>query len=221
MEKFGNYKDILFYSLILIIAFSSCSKKVQKETEVYFNNFETNDLKGLSNGLIESFNGSLVLGRYNQSGFELLLSDLPQHDLVRISFDLFIHDSWDGNKTGIDNTEGPDLWQMLVDKKSYIYTTFSNTPCLSTWFCPTQSYPSNYLNNNNSAKTGAYKKDLPSACHPESSTTLYKITKTISHSKSNLLLECIDQLKQLDAEDPKCDESWSIDNLKISVITFW
>lgn len=211
-----------FTSLILIIAFaiSSCSKTVQKETEVYFNDFETGDLSGISNGHLYEYNGSTVLGRYNQSGFELLVTDLPKHDLIEISFDLFIHDSWDGNKLGIDEVDGPDLWQMLIDEDLYISTTFSNIACRNVdgMFCPPQSYPANYPNKNNYPRKGAYKVDLPAACHPNGTTTWYKITKTISHSKNKILLQCIDQLVQKNADDPNCDESWSIDNVKVRTI---
>jgi hypothetical protein len=59
---------------------------------------------------------------------------------------------------------------------------------------------------------------LPGACHPEGTTTWYKITKTISHKKSKLLLQCVDQLVQKNTDDPNCDESWSVDNIKVNAI---
>lgn len=220
MGRLGYYKSFISLFFILIFSISSCSKTVQKETEVYFNDFETRDLTGVSNGSLVDYNGSTVLGRYNQSGFELLLTDLPKHDLIQISFDLFIHDSWDGNKLGVDEVDGPDIWQMLVDEEMYINASFSNIACVNTngVFCPPQSYPANYPNSNNYPRSGAYNVNLPSACHPEGTTTWYKITKTISHSRSKLLLQCVDQLVQKNADDPNCDESWSVDNIKITAI---
>src|SRR5690606_23756276 len=104
------------------------AKKVQKETEVYSNDFESSDLTGITNGILESYNNTMVLGRYNTGGFELSVSELPPHDLVQITFDLYIHDSWDGNEM-IEDIGGPDIWQMTVDGKLYINTTFSNAVC--------------------------------------------------------------------------------------------
>lgn len=220
MRRLGYNKCFISLSLVLAFAFLSCSKIVQKETEVYFNDFETGDLRGITNGYFYEYNGSTVLGRYNQNGFELMVADLPSHDLIQISFDLLIHDSWDGNKLGPDGVDGPDVWQMSIDKELYISTTFSNVACTSAdgMFCPPQSYSANYPNNNNYPRKGAYKVDLPAACHPNGTTTWYKITKTISHSKSEVLLQCVDKLIQKNADDPNCDESWSVDNLKVSVI---
>lgn len=219
-KEFVKY-NILF-SIIFVLFFTglSCAKKVQTETQVYFNDFETEDLSGISNGFVTQYNGSTVLGRYNQSGFELRLDNLPDHDLIRISFDLYIHDSWDGNKLGIDEADGPDIWQMLIDEEMYINASFSNTACVNVngMFCPPQSYPANYPNNYNHPRKGAYKVNLPGVCHPEGTTSLYKISKTISHSKNTLILQCIDQLVQRNTEDASCDESWSVDNIAINVI---
>ena len=220
MRRLGYNSGFISLVLILAFVFSACSKIVQKETEVYFNDFETGDLNGIVNGYLYEYNGSTVLGRYNQSGFELLLTDLPSHDLIQVSFDLFIHDSWDGNKLGIEDVDGPDLWKMLVDEELYINASFSNIACVNAngMFCPPQSYPANYPNNNNYPRKGAYKVDLPAACHPNGTTTWYKVTKTISHSKNEILLQCIDQLVQKNADDPNCDESWSVDNIRINTI---
>ncbi len=139
--------------------------------------------------------------------------------MVEISFDLYIHDSWDGNKSG-GGLDGPDIWEMNVDKAKYIYTTFSNNECA--WgFCPPQSFPDNYPNNNNNPKTGAYLTGLKPTCnlaHLPFGSTIYKIKKTIVHKASTLKLNCLDYLIQPLAEIPICDESWSIDNLNIALI---
>ncbi len=220
MGRVGYNKRFTSLIFILLFTLSSCSKTVQKATEVYFNDFETGNLDDIKNGYLYEYNGSTVLGRYNQSGFELLLTNLPTHDLIEISFDLFIHDSWDGNKLGIDGVDGPDIWKMLIDEELYINASFLNIACVNAngVFCPPQSYPANYPNSNNYPRKGAYRINLPGACHPEGTTTWYKITKTISHSKSTLLLQCVDQLVQKNTDDPNCDESWSIDNIKVNAI---
>lgn len=222
MRKLDFLKAFLFYSLLFMIAFSSCSKQVEKETEVYFNDFEQADLTGIENGVLLEYNQSTVLGNYNNSGFTLRVTDLPTHDLIKVSFDLLIHDSWDGNKLGIGDVDGPDIWELIIEDQVYIHTTFLNMDCINAngMFCPPQSYPADYPNNNNYPRKGASKINLPGVCHPEGMTTLYKITKTVAHSKDEVKIQGLDQLLQLNAEDPKCDESWSVDNIRISTITF-
>ncbi|MDB5062733.1 MAG: hypothetical protein JWP67_2576 [Mucilaginibacter sp.] len=210
-------KNILLV-LLLIFVFS-CKKNISNEVEVYNNDFESANLSNIDNGIISQFNGTSVLGNYNNGSFALTVSNLPKHDLVEISFDLYIHDSWDGNKTAPD---GPDIWQMLVDGNPYINTSFSNSVCGVGVFCSPQSYPLDYPNNYNNPKVGAYRTDLPGFCElitNPNGTTLYKIEKIIRHSNKALILQCLDRLVQTDSADPKCDESWSIDNIKIKAIT--
>ncbi|HWZ35285.1 MAG TPA: hypothetical protein VNW51_03960, partial [Mucilaginibacter sp.] len=207
-------------SLILfLILLYSCKNQVKSEVEVYNNDFETNNLTNITNGVISQFNGTAVLGIYNNGNFILKLDNLPKHDLITISFDLYIHDGWDGNKPPPD---GPDIWQMLVDGSTYIYATFSNDSCIAGNFCSPQSYPFDYPNSYNNPKTGAYRIDLPGFCSMKSNpngTTQYKIIKTFTHKNGTLVLQCLDKLVQTNATDPKCDESWSVDNINIKAIT--
>jgi hypothetical protein len=207
---------IFIFALLFLIL--SCKDKVRKETIVYANDFDSASLVNIENGIITTYNGSSVLGRYNNGYFNVKLNDLPKHDLITITFDLYIHDNWDGNKTTPD---GPDIWQMSVDDKIYINATFSNTNCPAGYFCSPQSYPFNYPNNYNNPKTGAYRTDLPGVCGivGPNGTTQYKIEKTFVHTGNNLVLRCLDKLVQTNSTDPKCDESWSVDNISIKAIT--
>jgi len=210
----------LILLLIPVCVLISCAKEVTDDQQVYFNDFESQPSKQISNAVTETYNGTTVLGRFNASGFDLNLNDLPTHKLVEISFDLYIHDSWDGNKTS-NGVDGPDLWKMIVDGNLYVNASFSNEDCDNSGFCPPQSYPSDYPNSNHNPKTGAANANLPGVCNlagKTGGTTLYKITKTIEHSKASLLMQCRDQLTQTNTPDPKCDESWSIDNLRVKVI---
>lgn len=213
----------LFKISLLVISFYlvSCAKKAESTVVIYQNDFESNDLQNITNGAIETFNGSKVLGRYNNDGFKLTLENLPKHDLIEVTFDLYIHDSWDGNKSGDFGRNGPDIWNMLLDGVPYINTTFSNSDCGDLFLCNPQSYPANYINSTNKPKTGAYQTNLPGACSNASligGSTLYKITKLINHKQSRFTIECRDALIQTNTKDPKCDESWSVDNIKINAI---
>ncbi|MBD1392314.1 hypothetical protein [Mucilaginibacter glaciei] len=207
---------LLAYAVVVCLI--SCTKTVQNEVEVYGNDFDTADLTHITNGRIIKFNNTAVLGNYNNDGFALTINDLPKHDLVTISYDLYIHDSWDGNKLAPD---GPDIFSMLVDGNPYINASFSNSPCGVGVFCEPQSYPLDYPNNYSNPKAGAFRTDLPGLCNLATNpngTTLYKIQKTIRHSKSTLILQCLDKLIQTNTADPKCDESWSVDNIRIKAI---
>ena len=212
MAHLKKYIPLTFF---LILVISGCRKGPQQADIIYSNDFENNDLKGFTGGQISAYNNSMVLGRYNKGGFELKLSQLPKHDLVEISFDLFIHDSWDGNLTDVG---GPDIWKMEIEGSDFIRTTFNNNDCVS---CLPQSYPFNYLNSNQNPRTGAYQTDLPGAClwaDKSRGTSLYKIVKTVSHNTATFSMKCIDELFQSNTVNQVCDESWSVDNLVIKTI---
>src|ERR1700761_7098436 len=157
-------KKLLF---LIPLFFICCKTHVSNEVVVYSNDFENGDLSKVTNGIITQYNGSAVLGQYNckaanKGYFNVSLQNLPKHDLITITFDLYIHDSWDGNKPAPD---GPDIWEMIVDGSNYINTTFSNSTCGINEFCAPQAYPMDYPNSYNNPKTGAYRTDLPGVCH--------------------------------------------------------
>jgi hypothetical protein len=213
-------RNLLLVTLSIILFFS-CKQQVRNETVVYNNDFEANNLSGITNGVITQYNNTGVLGLYNNGYFSLLVNNLPKHDLVTITFDLYIHDSWDGNKSSPD---GPDIWEMIVDGNTFISATFSNDPCSNGpgVFCSPQSYPFNYPSSYNNPKTDAYRTDLPGVCHflgNPNGTTLYRIEKTFKHSSGSLILKCLDKLVQPNSPNPKCDESWSVDNINIKAIS--
>ena len=208
--------------ILAIVCTIGCKKSVRSEVEVYSNDFESGRLESITGGTIERYMNNHVMGRYNNQSFTVNLSNLPNHNLLEISFDLYIHDSWDGNLSGDFGRNGPDIWQMIVDGNTYINTTFSNSDCGSDTFCNPQSYPLNYLNNNNNPKTGAFNKELPGVClraGETGGTSLYKITRSVSHTSSSVAIQCLDHLIQTNTENPKCDESWSVDNISVKAIS--
>ena len=211
-----NKKLPLIIALTIIIF--SCKQQVRDETIVYNNNFENNNLSGITNGVLNQYNNTTVLGQYNNGNFSVLVNNLPKHDLITVTLDLYVHDSWDGDKQFPD---GPDIWELQADGNTYISATFSNDSCAG-GFCSPQSYPFNYPSNYNNPKTGAYRTDLPGVCHflgNPNGTTQYKIEKTFKHSSASLVLKCLDKLVQPNSPDPKCDESWSVDNISIKAIS--
>jgi gliding motility-associated-like protein len=176
------------------------SSKYNWNNQVYISDFENNSLVNFTNGVINTYNGSKVLGRFSTELVKWKLQNLPAHDSITFDFDLLIHDSWDGNVN-------PDLWKLTIDNTLVYSTSFNNH---NGGF---QSYPGNYPSTNPSM-TGAFATNLPRACFPGTyvATSLYKIKKTFTHT-----LDSISVLFKGDVSQDICDESWSLDNLKITL----
>ena len=163
------------------------------------------------------------LGEFGNEKVCLSLDNLPDHDQVRISFDLYIIRSWDGNYTYAnqlptalqalmeDEIIGPDEWMLAADRQELIHTTFSN------WISPefSQSYPGIYPDDDYPSRTGAAESStLGYLFGPYAHDTVYHITRVINHSDAELLLEFSAQGLQ-----GIKDESWGLDNVKVSVFT--
>ena len=84
--------------LIFFLFVNSCSyPEISRDELIYDNNFESEDFSEIDGGSISIFNNSKVIGDYNNDGFTLHLKETGNHDYVFVSFDLYIHGSWDGN----------------------------------------------------------------------------------------------------------------------------
>ena len=234
-SKFSIIKLIL--ALLVFLVINSCSYPEMIRNEIiYKNDFEKNDLKNIDGGGIMKYNDSYVLGNFNNDGFTLFLESIGDHDYVFISFDLYIHGSWDGNFNGFSENDKPDKWVMEFNPDMTLFkdpsadkfvTTFSNSSCFTN-YCLRQSYPEPYPFENN-PKTGNFKTDLTEVCSNNyfgGKTTLYKLEKGFKSRGKNVVIRFYDELYQPNAIDKngipqqKCDESWSIDNLTIRVIKY-
>jgi len=222
---------------IVFFLIDSCSyPEISKDKLIYDNDFESGNLTEIDGKSTFTFNNTTVLGDFNNDGFTLHLEDTGDHDYVFISFDLYIHGTWDGNSNRFTENDKPDKWIMELDpdvdlikdiSRDRFVTTFSNSPCFSS-YCLKQSYPESYPFENN-PKTGNSKFDLPKICKDSyfgGKSTLYKIEKGFKHSGNAIVIRFYDELYQPNAIDKdgvvqtKCDESWSLDNLKVRVISY-
>ena len=221
--------SFLLFSLILISLFScSKSEELKRNELVYNNDFESGDLDAIDGAQLMTFNNTTVLGNYNNDGFTLNLNNIGAHDLIYISFDLYIHDSWDGNFNNIDPDQS-DAWFIELrpeigtdsNTPSIIWkTSFSNSVC-EPQFCLKQSYPNVFPFDNPPRQE--LTRLLPGLCSLSSDfdgTSLYTIEKGFEHTGNALMIRFHDNLYQPNAVNQKCDESWSLDNLKVRVITF-
>ena len=222
---------------IVFFLIDSCSyPEISRDELVYDNDFESGNLTEIDGKSTFTFNNTTVLGDFNNDGFTLHLENTGEHDYVFISFDLYIHGTWDGNSNRFTENDKPDKWIMELDpdvdlikdtSRDRFVTTFSNSPCFSS-YCLKQSYPESFPFENN-PKTGNSKFDLPKICKDSKfggKSTLYKIEKGFKHSGNAIVIRFYDELYQPNAIDKdgvvqtKCDESWSLDNLKVRVISY-
>ena len=225
---------------ILFFLIDSCSyPEISRDELIYDNDFESGNYSEIDGKATSTFNNTTVLGDFNNDGFTLHIENTGDHDYVFISFDLYVHGTWDGNFNGFPENDKPDKWIMELDPNMELIkdtsidrfvTTFSNSPCFSN-YCLRQSYPESYPFENN-PKTGSFLDNLPELKSCKASvyggdTTLYKIEKTFKHSGNAIVIRFYDELYQPNAinwdtgeVESKCDESWSLDNLKVRVISY-
>ena len=217
--------SFLVFLLFPLLAFLSggCFKRLPDKHEVYFNDFEKGSQAKLTvydrNGVVDSskiasFNNNKVFGFFNNNRIELNLDNLPEHNTLKVEFDLLIHDAWDGNYIRPGSTI-PDVWQMEFGSDLVYQTTFSNTN-------HPQSFPVNYDNGVTSNPPGAnaWNRSLPGVCALQSSangSSLYKIEFLTGHSGGAIKISCNDALQPFMSY---CNKSWSIDNLRITAIKF-
>lgn len=209
-------KTLLF--LLAAVALSSCTDTLESEQVVYTNDFSDADLKGFTNGRLIIFENDTIVGYYHNEELSLSLTGLPSHNLLKITLEILIHDTWDGNTS--DGVSGPDQWFFGVDNEEVFRTTFSNTPCEST-YCLYQSFPDTFSKTNR-PKTGAIQTNLPGLClfsEMENYTSRYSISKIIEHKNSNARIYMNSDLVAENSPDPKCDESWSLAGVTVEALT--
>jgi hypothetical protein len=222
-------KNFGFYIFILILFCCSCEDPTLEQEYIYFNNFDNGDYTGISGVYISEFDGDLVMGNYNNRGFQLSLDDLPEHEYIRVTFDLYIHDSWDGNSNETSPPgEDHDAWFIEFDpdqnikasEKILFETTFSNGLC-TPGFCYSQSYPREFPFPMD-ARSEASSLRLPGLClwqDTPNGTSLYKLDKVFRHNRKSTVISFYDRLVQPNTPFPLCDESWSLDNLSVTVFS--
>ncbi|MDZ4667891.1 MAG: gliding motility-associated C-terminal domain-containing protein [bacterium] len=169
----------------------------------YVQNFQTTPFASWNSASSITFNGSKNLGPFGNDSVTYNMIDLPAHDSIRVTFDLFIHDTWEGNCAVV----GSDKFRFKNGNKDELNTTFSNTLSCS----------QNYTNIGDSAFTGATQKNLPLRCDINGVTTKYTITRAFSHSSANLDLSWVAELTDTVDNSTLCNESWTLDNVSIEV----
>ncbi|NBY24193.1 MAG: hypothetical protein EBQ65_00285 [Chitinophagaceae bacterium] len=198
----------LWMSIIFLFVLAGCEKNITQRKKVYFEDAEDGVAEnilaihrdGYPRGrIVRPFDGSNVIGNFNNMLVTIELDSVPSHNMVYVSFDLYIHDNWQS-----------DVWNIRVNDLFQLSTTFSNNPNWS------QSYPEWIGVMNMPARSNAFSTQKPGFCALDTSrdgTTHYKIVFARPHTEKNIKVQFNDVL-----QGSICDRSWSIDNVYIEVI---
>ena len=143
------------------------------------------------------------LGEFANDTVVLSLTNLPDHGAVRVSFDLFIIRTWDGN----DTRYGPDIWSFsVVNGPLVLRTTFGNAHSLTV--AAGQAYPGSFPGASYPDRTGAAETNSLGYIGEGPMDSVYHLSFDFGHSGSELGLNfAASGLQGLS------DESWGLDNV--------
>ncbi len=206
---------------LVVLGLFSCTKNLTELNVVYQNDFNTSILKnivtfdyyGATKDKLFFFNGSKVLGPFNNAGADFNIDTIPEHNILEISFDLYTHDNWEGNKPTQNGI--PDLFVVKYDGNPRLLTSFSSNVQYK------QSFPDWFPQGSNPALGNSIRSDLPGRCSRKdwtNGTVMYKIVRQFPHTNKTFQLTLSDALQPFNSE---CEKSWSIDNLKITAFTYY
>jgi hypothetical protein len=192
----------------------------------YFNDFEDQVGPEWSHDLVDAspLGARRFLGQFNTNVVTLTLADLPTHSDVRVSFDLFVIRSWDGDglrgPRGVAVGGGPDLWSLEVgDGPTLLQTTFDNHNTQPYLAFHRQSFPFEYSYGESLPQTDAaeintlgYVWDFPdTGVTPCDS--VYHLECAFPHAAQDLQLVFSALLTEA-----MNDESWGLDNVRVEVL---
>jgi hypothetical protein len=149
------------------------------------------------------------LGLFGNDTIRLGLTNLPPHAQARITFDLYLKDSWDGNE--VPPIGGPDHWMLAVENgPTLLDTTFSLLPD----FCDCQAYPDNYPDGNHPGRTGAVENNtLGYTFEGRPMDAVYHFSFTFPHTGESVAFDFLANR----TSPTTADESWGIDNVSVEV----
>lgn len=153
------------------------------------------------------------LGQFNKETVCLILNNIPAHDWITVSFDVYIIRSWNGNQKYEGNQNqtvvGPDQWDLRIQGNTVFNTTFSN------FLGHNQAYPKWYPDGNYIRQTGAVEKStLGYTFIGQIMDSVYRLTYTVPHNLNTLQVDFTGNLLPTYNLE---DESWGLDNIVVSV----
>ena len=186
----------------------AATQPAERPVTVYKNDFENAAGRHWSSGKLSTTpkGGRKFLGEFSNGTVSLKLTDLPPHKRARVSFELFIIRSWDGNDT---RPTAPDIMDVsLGDGRVLLRSTFSLTT-------GPQSFPDAVGQGSYPAATGAAERRTLGFDYPteRNVNAVYKLTFLLTHTARTLTL----RFKASDLEQIS-NESWGLDNVKVELL---
>jgi hypothetical protein len=139
----------------------------------------------------------------------LSLTNLPQHGMLTLTFDLYILKSWDGDNP----IYGPDRWQAAVQGgPTLLSTTFSNNFKIGNDLS-LQDYPSN----NSAPQSGSVSRNSLGYGFWFGDSS-YHMTFTFPHNSSSISIVFSSSMNEGKSEPVHStrDESWGLDNVRLT-----
>lgn len=222
----GIANRILVTAAVLLSA--AAVSTARGASTVYSNDFENGVGKEWSADKIEVTpkDNRHFLGGFTTDKLTLKLEKLPKHKYVRISMNLYIMATWDGNGTvtAKGQTIGPDVFKMGVEGGiTLVDATFSNLDFEGRTIpaeANTQSYPSVLRGEIFPARTGAAENNTlgfewasDRINHPVDS--VYKLNFVIPHDQAEIQFD----FQGAEGLAPGDDECWGIDDIKVEALS--
>ncbi len=174
---------------------------VEEENVVYFNDFSASAGGNWNRSELASITGQQTFGAFSNETVSFQMGNLPAHDSLIVELTVYALDSWDGN-----GQAGGEIWEMDVDGAPVVQTNFSSFADKS------QCYPDN-CPAANPWGTGS-DLNLSPYCHPIAGKR-YQIRRVVAHTNSSVSID----LSAMNLQVPICDESWAVDNFRVSVLS--
>jgi hypothetical protein len=139
------------------------------------------------------------LGRLGADAVTLVLSNLPSHSRLIVTFDLYVIGDWDGS----DRIGQRDAWSFTVDSNPKpLEASFSNASG------GLQSYPAHLSDGSFPARTGAAETNALGYAADSS----YRLSFTVGHAQPSARIRFEGRASQ-----PLSRESWGLDNVRVGV----
>ncbi len=157
------------------------------------------------------------LGQFGNETTCLKLQDLSAHSSIKVEFDLYLINTWNGNFTynlldsegalAPDGESGPDRWVLEADDQVILDTTYA------LWKDNFQSFPSWYKHGNFPRFTGATENRTLGYYYAEKPMdAVYHLSFVFPHSASTLNLDFSGvNLQSIE------NESWGLDNVSVTL----
>ncbi|MFN0056485.1 MAG: hypothetical protein ACKV0T_30425 [Planctomycetales bacterium] len=161
--------------------------------------------------------GRRFLGVFGAQTVSLAIATVPA-GTVNLAFDLFVINTWDGNQftdplSTPTHVVGPDVWELsLASGTTLFHATFSvfdGTKAMHSFRDFPQSYPDDYPEGTNPARTGASENDTLGYFEGDS---VYRLAFSFAHAGGPLDFNFSGLFPQGDPEE------WGVDNILVSAV---